>query len=87
MSRIADYVKTLSPTERLKFADLIRECADREAQIASGAARARAALTGLQAREREFRDGVRELAAVSARLKESVTRLYLVTVPPQGRVS
>lgn len=87
MSRIADYVKTLTPAERARFADLIEECAAREAQIAATTCNAAVALAAFEAREREFWRGVRDLEEVSARLRDTVGRLYLATVPAKGRVS
>lgn len=87
MSRIADYVATLSADERRRFAGLIEECRDRETRIAAGSARAEAALTELDRQERELGDSVRRLQQSSADLKDHITRLVLVAVPPRGRVS
>jgi hypothetical protein len=87
MSRIEDYVQTLSPAERERFAGLIEECRAREAGIAASSARAQAALGGLDERQQEFAESVRALQRVTADLRDSMTRLFLVTVPPKGRVS
>lgn len=87
MSRIADYVKTLTPAERTRFAGLIDECVERESQISATASRAETALNSLEAREREFWQGVRDLEQVSARLGDTIGRLYLATVPARGRVN
>lgn len=87
MSRLTDYVTTLTPAERERFADLIEDCRRREAQIAAGARQADQALGTLAARERELQEGIRELGALSVRLRDTVSRLYLVMSPPQGRVS
>jgi hypothetical protein len=87
MGRISDYVKTLTPAEQERFADLIAECRAREATIAASAAHADAALARYEARQREFFRSVEELKALSENLKDTVGRLYLTAVPPKGRVS
>jgi hypothetical protein len=87
MGRVADYVKTLTPDERERFADLIEECRARETFVAASAARAEAALQRHEAQQREFWRGVEELKALAGDLKDSIGRLYLSAVPPKGRVS
>ncbi len=87
MSRIARYAETLSPAERDRFADLLEECTAREAAIAENAVRAEEALQVLRAREDEFWQAVRVLAEQAARLRHSIGRLYLLTVPARGQVS
>lgn len=87
MSRIADYVKTLGPAERERFADLIDECYGREAAIADSSRTARAALLRLEAGERELRERIQELRRLSFTLRDNLTRLYLAAMPPQGRVN
>ncbi len=87
MSRIAEYASTLTPAERERFGDLIREHAEQEARIAANAARATDALERCALSEREYAEGVRELRRLSLRLRDTIGRLYLVLVPAQGRVS
>jgi|WetSurMetagenome_2_1015567.scaffolds.fasta_scaffold42557_3 hypothetical protein len=87
MGRITDYVKTLTPAEREQFADLIAECTAREAAIADNASKAELALARLADREREFHRGIEELKRLSGTLQDTIGRLYLVAVPPKGRVS
>lgn len=87
MGRVADYVKTLTPAERERFADLIAECSDRERAIAESAEKADAALGRCETQRREFWRSVEELKALSGDLKDSIGRLYLSSVPPKGRVS
>jgi hypothetical protein len=87
MGRVADYVNTLTPEERERFADLIDECREREAAIAGSAAKAEAALQRHRAEQREFWRGVEELKSLSGDLRDTIGRLYLSTVPAKGRVS
>jgi hypothetical protein len=81
MGRIADYVETLSPAEREQFKDLIEECSVRERSIQANAARASSALSQLAEQQRLMCVKIRELEAAGQRLMESVSRLYLRTVP------
>ncbi len=87
MSRIAEYVKTLTPDERERFADLIREHEAQERLIADSAAGAAASLRRVNSSRRELVQGVHELAEMTVRLRETIGRLYLLLVPAQGRVS
>jgi len=87
MGRIADFVETLTPEERERFAALIDECRAREAAIAASAAKAEAALWRHESQQREFWRGVEELKVLSSHLKDSIGRLYLSSVPAKGRVS
>lgn len=87
MSKIRRYVETLTSEERERFADLVEECTAREAAISVSALRAQAALGALQAREDEFWHGVRRLREQAERLRDTIARLYLLSVPPRGQVS
>jgi hypothetical protein len=87
MSRIADYVKTLGPAERKRFAGEIEECTGREAAIAEHARQARASVQKYESGMRELRDRILELKRLSSHLRDNITLLYLAAAPPQGRVS
>jgi hypothetical protein len=81
MGRIADYVETLSPAEREQFKDLIEECRQREQSIQKGAARAQSAVNQLHEQQRLLCLKIRELEDAGEQLMETVSRLYLRTVP------
>jgi hypothetical protein len=81
MGRISDYVATLSPAEREQFKDLIEECQAREAQICQGASRANSALARLNEQQRLLCLKIGELEQAGQHLMETVSRLYLRTVP------
>jgi hypothetical protein len=81
MGRIADYVETLSPAEREQFKDLIEECQLREQTIQASAARANSALIQLAEQQRTMCVKIREVEAAGQRLMDSVSRLYIRTVP------
>jgi hypothetical protein len=81
MGRIADYVATLSPAERERFKDLIGECCERETTIQANAARADAALTQLSEQQQAMCAKLRELEEAGQTLMNTVSRLYLRTVP------
>ena len=81
MARIADYVATLSREERERFRDLIEECATREQAIQDSARTSHHALQRLVDEHVKLHQAIAELEATGERLKESVTRLYLRTLP------
>lgn len=87
MSRIAEYVKTLTAAERERFAEIIREHEVQERQITAAAARAAAVVDRLDVGRRELQQGVQDLAHITLRLRETIGRLYLLLIPPQGRVN
>jgi predicted nuclease with TOPRIM domain len=81
MGRIADYVDTLSPAEREQFRDLIEECQEREDRIQHSAARAQSAVNQLNEQQRLLCLKIRELEEAGRHLMDTVSRLYLRTVP------
>jgi hypothetical protein len=81
MGRIADYANTLSPAEREQFRDLIEECRAREVRIQHTAARAQSAVNQLNEQQRLLCLKIRELEEAGQHLMETVSRLYLQTVP------
>jgi hypothetical protein len=86
MGRIADYADTLSPAEREQFKDLIAECQDREDRIRHCAARAQSAVTQLNEQQRLLCLKIRELEAAGQHLLDTVSRLYLRTVPAPAKL-
>jgi hypothetical protein len=87
MGRIADYVATLTPAERERFSDLIDESLARESTIAANAAAAEAAVERLAERQRQFLHSVDELRHLSGKLRDTVGRLYLLSVEAKGGVN
>jgi len=81
MGRISDYVETLSPAEREQFKDLIEECRQRELGIQQNAARAQSAVNQLNEQQRLLGLKIRELEQAGQHLLDTVSRLYLRTVP------
>lgn len=81
MGRIADYVATLSPAEREQFKDLIEECEQREGLILHNASRANSALAQLNDQQRQRRSKIHELEETGQQLMDTVSRLYLRSVP------
>jgi hypothetical protein len=81
MGRISDYVDTLSPSEREQFKDLIEECSLREATIHANAAKANSALVQLAEQQRMMCQKLRELEVAGQHLMNTVSRLYLRSVP------
>jgi hypothetical protein len=81
MGRIAEYVDTLSPAEREQFKDLIAECEEREVKIQQNAARAQMATRQLHEQQRLLCLKIRELEQAGQQLLDSVSRLYLRSVP------
>ena len=81
MGRIADYVETLTPAEREQFKDLIEECQQREVSIQKSAARAQTAVNQLHEQQRLLCLKIRELEQAGEHLMETVSRLYLRSVP------
>jgi len=81
MGRIGDYVETLSPAEREQFKDLIDECERREVTIQHGASRATAAIDQLAEQQRLLCGKIRELEQAGQQLMDTVSKLYLRSVP------
>jgi|WetSurMetagenome_2_1015567.scaffolds.fasta_scaffold78211_4 hypothetical protein len=81
MGRITDYVNTLSPAEREQFKDLIDECEQREDRIQQNAARAQAAVNQLHEQQRLLCLKIQELESAGQNLLETVSRLYLRSLP------
>jgi uncharacterized protein YdcH (DUF465 family) len=86
MGRIADYVATLTPAEREQFRDLIQECSLREVSIQASAARANAAVTRLAEEHERLAVKIRDLEQTGRRLMDSISRLYLKTVPAPSKM-
>jgi hypothetical protein len=86
MGRISDYVATLSPAEREQFKDLIEECSLREVRIQESAKRADAAVLQLAEQQRLLCLKIRDLEQAGHRLMETVSGLYLRTVPAPGKM-
>ena len=86
MGRISDYVNTLTPAERDQFKDLIEECTERESTIQHSAVKANAALQQLAEQQRLMCVKVRELQDAGQRPMETVSRMYLQTVPSPKRM-
>jgi hypothetical protein len=81
MGRISDYVATLTPAEREQFKDLIEECQQREGRIQQSAARAQSAVNQLNEQQRLLCGKIQELEQAGQHLMETVSRLYLRSVP------
>jgi hypothetical protein len=86
MGRISDYVATLSAAEREQFKDLIEESSLREVSIEDSASRAATAVTQLVERQRLLSAQIRDLEQAGHRLMDTVSRLYLRTVPTPIRM-
>jgi hypothetical protein len=81
MGRIADYVATLTTAERERFTDVVDECERREAANRASLARARQAVSQLAEQQRMLGGRIRELEPSGQHLLDTVSRLYLRTVP------
>jgi hypothetical protein len=81
MGRIADYVATLSPAEREQFKDLIEECTMRESSIQANASKAQSAISQLAQQQQQMCLKIAELQEAGQKLLDTVSRLYLRTVP------
>ncbi|HEY3381964.1 MAG TPA: hypothetical protein VGK32_09370 [Vicinamibacterales bacterium] len=86
MGRIADYVATLTPSEREQFKDLIEECTLREATIHRNAARADLGLIQLAEQHQRLSTKIRDLEQAGQRLMDTVSRMYLQTVPKPSKL-
>lgn len=86
MGRIADYLETLSASERDQFRELIEECSLREVTIQQNAARADAALAKLAEQQRLAPEKIRDLEQAGQRLMKTASRAYLHTVPTPSRM-
>jgi hypothetical protein len=86
MGKIADYVATLSATEREQFRDLIEECSVREATIQESAKRADVAVLQLAEQQRLLCMKIRDLEHAGHRLLDTVSRVYLRSVPAPGKM-
>jgi len=86
MGRIADYVETLTASEREQFSELIEECSLRDVTIKQNAARADAALAKLAEQQRLASEKIRDLEQAGQRLMKTASRAYLHTVPTPSRM-
>lgn len=86
MGKVSDYAATLSAAEREQFRDLIEECSLREVKIQESARRADAAILRLAAEQRLLCAKIREVEQAGQRLLETVSRLYLKSVPAPTRM-
>lgn len=86
MGRIADYVAKLSDAERERFKDLIEECSLREVSIQAHTSQATAAVARLAEQQRVLAVSIAELQKASRKLEESVSRLYLRSVPAPSKL-
>jgi len=80
MSKLADYVLSLSPEEQLRFADVIAECREREIEVAKNADAAREAVRELDAKNQRVMESLRQL-------QDRVAALHLRVIPPRGGVN
>lgn len=86
MGRIADYVETLTASEREQFSELIEECSLREVTIKQNAACADAALAKLAEQQRLASEKIRDLEQAGQRLMKTASRAYLHTVLTPSRM-
>ena len=86
MGRIADYVETLTASEREQFSELIEECSLREVTIKQNAACADAALNQLAEQQHLVSVKIRDLEQAGQRLLKTVSQAYLRTVPTPSRM-
>jgi hypothetical protein len=87
MGRITDYVATLTPAELEQFKDLIEECQQRETHIQQSATRAQAAVNQLNEQQRLLCLKIRELEQAGQHLMDTVSRLYLRSVPAPTKMN
>ena len=80
MSRLAEYISSLSPEERKRFAEAIQECQDREIEVSANAEAAERAVRELDAKNQQVMESLRLLY-------DKVADLHLRVVPSKGGVS
>lgn len=80
MTKLADYVTTLTPEEREQFKELIAECESREADIHANDDATTQAIHTLAETNEKVMIALRQL-------EERVANLYLRVVPPKGRMN
>jgi hypothetical protein len=85
MSRVTDYIDSLTPEECEKFKDVIDECLAREAEINKVTADMNQALNNLKTEGARMTEAMNSLLRDAERLSKSISLACLKVIPTSGR--
>jgi len=74
--KIEEYIKTLIPQEREQHKDLIKECLEKEKNIAETGIQREESLKKLETLERRMYDSILKLQEAAALIKENLQNAY-----------